>query len=107
MDPQTDLPLSIEIFDPQKKLVLTARHVGQEPIELASGRYRPPIAAQITVEHHASKTQARLSLTGVKDSGVSDKAFELNTLIDKYPVDRQIDLDQPRAPKPGPAASKG
>lgn len=112
VDPATDMPTSIEIFDPQKKLVLTARHTGQEPIELASGRYRPPIAAQITVEHYASKTQARLSLTGIKDSGVSDKAFDLSTLLEKYPVDRQIDLDQPRgqrpvAPPTTPPASKG
>lgn len=99
VNPATDMPISIEIFDPQKKLVLTAKHEGEEPIELASGRFRPPIAAQITVEHHASKTQARLTLTGIKDSGVSDRAFDLNTLLEKYPVDRQIDLDKPRPPQ--------
>lgn len=104
VDPRTDMPTSVEIFDAQKKLVITAKHTGEEPIELASGRYRPPIASQITVMHWASKTEARLTLTGIKDSGVSDKAFDLKTLIETYPVDRQIDLDQAR---PARAAAIG
>lgn len=96
VDPRTDMPVSIEVFDSAKKLVVIAKHSGEEPIELASGRYRPPIAAQIVVTHIASKTEARLSLTGIKDSGVSEKAFQLPTLLESYPVDRQIDLDNAR-----------
>ena len=79
VDPVTDLPLSIEIYDAKKKLIVTARHVGQEPIELASGRRRPSIASEIYVRHLASETEARLTLTGLKDTGVSEKAFDLST----------------------------
>lgn len=107
INPSDDMPVSIEIYDPQKKLILTATHTGQEPIELETGRYRPPMAAQILVDHLPSKTQARLTLTGLKDSGVSSKAFDLTTLLDKYPVDRQIDLDKKAEKAADKAVEKG
>ncbi len=105
VDPDTDEPESIEVFDASRRLVVAARHEGKTSVELASGRFRPPIAERITVRHAGSNTEVRLALSGVKDSGVSDRAFELDELLERYPVDRTIDLDapRPRAATPGRA----
>jgi hypothetical protein len=111
VDPTTYLPISIEVYDAQRRPVLTAQHSGQEPFELANGAGRPPITSRITVDHIESKTQARITLSGAKDTGVSEKAFILDELLERYPVDRQIDVDAPRrsaaVPGTGPAPGAG
>lgn len=98
VDPTTMVVSSIEIFDRQRNMVLVAEHSGTEFVEvtrdipgLKVGQVRMPSRVEIT--HLETKAKVRVTMTGVRDDKISEKAFDLPTLLDKYPVDRTIDLD--------------
>lgn len=101
VDPRTMIPISIELFDRSRRLVLTARHEGEERVEITrtgvpgSVGERPRIPARVTCVHHASKSEIRISLSDAKDGPISDKAFMLDELIRRLGVDRVVDLDAP------------
>lgn len=108
LDPKTLRPAMIEVFDRQRVKVIVAEHEGEEPVEITRDipganmlHVRAP--ARVFITHIASETTARITLTGCKDGPISDKAFDLPTLVKNYPVDRVIDLD---ARRPGAAPGK-
>lgn len=106
VDPSNMVPTSIELFDPQRRLVLTSTHEGDERVEITrtgvpgSVGARPRIPARVTCVHHASGTEIRLSLSDAKDGPISDKAFMLEELTRRLGVDRVIDLDAPSTASP-------
>ena len=102
VDPKSMRPATIEIFDRYREKVLVAEHTGEEPVEFtrdlpgaAFAHVRVPSRIEIThLERDGHpETKARLTLTGVRDGPITEKAFDLSVLLDKYPVDRTIDLD--------------
>ena len=102
VDPKTMRPSTIEIFDKNREKVLVAEHTGEEPVEFfrdlpgaAFAHVRVPSRIEIThLERDGHpETKARLTLTGVRDGPITEKAFDLSVLLDKYPVDKTIDLD--------------
>lgn len=111
VDPKTYVPRTIEIFDQQRQLVLIADHEGLEAVEqtrTGSGGRAPQISGRITASHVDSGTDIRLTLTGARDGPISDKAFDLPTLLEKYSVEEVIDLDRPARARPSatPSAPK-
>lgn len=109
MDPRTLQPETIEIFNQSRELVLVAQHEGLENIEITRSLpgaqlTNPRIAARIFITHLESGTEARMTLTGVKDGPISEKAFQLPVLLDRFAIDRVIDLDA-RGKKARPASS--
>lgn len=108
VDPVTFVPKIIEIFDRNRDKVLVAEHEGDEPVEFTRSIQGAQLEgvrmpSRILITHLETQTTARLTLTGVRDGPITDRAFDLKVLLDKYPVDRTIDLDskrQPSAPKP-------
>lgn len=92
----------VEIFNTKRELELTARHEGSQSVEIT--RDLPPgtkvarirISERVYVWHYESKTEVRLTLSGVKDGPVSDKAFDLEELLSKFEIQKVIDLDAPR-----------
>ncbi len=98
VDPTTMHATSIEIFDRQRNMVLVAEHTGSEFVEvtrdipgLKVGQVRMPSRVEIT--HLDTKAKVRVTMTGLRDDKISEKAFDLPTLLEKYPVDKTIDLD--------------
>ncbi|MBY0310445.1 MAG: hypothetical protein K2W85_00090 [Phycisphaerales bacterium] len=109
LDPTTLRPTMIEVFDRQRVKVLVAEHEGEEVVEITrdipgASLLRVKVPSRVLITHIATETTARITLTGCKDGPISDRAFDLPTLVEKYPVDRVIDLDAPRAPR-GPSRS--
>ena len=103
LDPVTLDVQEVEIFNTKRELVLTARHEGSQSVEIT--RDLPPgtkvarirISERVYVTHYESKTEVRMTLSGVKDGPVSDKAFDLDELLNKFDVQKVIDLDAARA----------
>ena len=98
MDPLTYTPAEIEIFDSQRKLVLTAAHEGSVVVELTRKPSAPLVATprvpgRVFVTHYDSGTEVRLTLTGAKDGPISDKAFDLQELLSRFQVERVVDVD--------------
>jgi hypothetical protein len=98
VDPKSLRPVTIEIFDRHRDKVLVAEHTGEEQVEItrdvpgARGAHvRVPSRVEIT--HLETQTKARLTMTGVRDGPITEKAFDLTVLLDKYPVDKTLDLD--------------
>jgi len=98
VNPKTYLPVTVEIFDRARQKVLVADHTGTEPVEFTRDmpgveiwKVRAPSRVEVT--HLATKTKLRITFTGVKDGPVSEQAFDLKTLLEKFPVDKVIDLD--------------
>ena len=102
VDPKTMRPVTIEIFDRGQNKVLVAEHTGDEPVEItrndpAAAASHPRMPSRVEITHLETDTVVRLTLTGVRDGPISDKAFDLSVLLDKYPVDKTIDLDARRS----------
>jgi hypothetical protein len=111
VEPSTMLVHTIEIFDRQRNPVLVSEHTGTEFVEITRdipglkvGQVRMPSRVEIT--HLETKAKVRVTLTGVKDGPVSEKAFDLPTLLDKYPVDKTIDLDAKKKPAAAAGAAR-
>jgi hypothetical protein len=105
VEPTTMNAVTIEIFDRNRNMVLVADHSGSEMVEINRdipgikvGQVR--VASRVEITHLDTKAKVRVTLTGVKDGPVSDKAFDLPTLLDKYPVDKTIDLDAKKKATP-------
>jgi hypothetical protein len=99
VDPRDMHPVTIEIFDKQRNLVLVAEHTGEEFVEITRDLPGASLAhvrmpGRVEITHLETKTKARITLTGIKDGPISEKAFDLSVLLDKYPVDKTIDLDK-------------
>jgi hypothetical protein len=99
VDPRDMHPVTVEIFDRQRNPVLVAEHTGEEFVELTRdlpgvGVAQVRMPGRVEITHLQTKTKARITLTGVKDGPISEKAFDLSVILDKYPVDRTIDLDK-------------
>jgi hypothetical protein len=99
VDPRDMHPVTIEIFDKQRNLVLVAEHTGEEFVELTRdlpgvGVTQVRMPGRVEITHLETKTKARITLTGVKDGPISEKAFDLSVIQDKFPVDKVIDLDK-------------
>jgi hypothetical protein len=98
MDPATLTPQEIEIFDINRRLVMTASHEGSEPVEItrklpSPAGPAPRVPGRVFVNHFDSGTEVRLTLTGVKDGPISERAFDLAELLKRYQVERVVDVD--------------
>ena len=98
LDPKTYRPASIEIFNRAREMMLVAEHSGDEPVEITrdipgAGLAHVRMPSRVEITHLKTDTKARITLTGIKDGPISDKAFMLPILLEKYPVDKTIDLD--------------
>lgn len=102
VEPKSMRPVTIEIFDRSRNLILVAEHTGDESVEFnrdlpGAAFSHSRVASRIEITHLEREghpeTKARLTMTGVRDGPISDKAFDLSVLLDKYPVDKTIDLD--------------
>lgn len=98
VEPKTMRVVMVEIFDRNRDKVVVADHTGDEPVEFtrdipgaAFAHVRMP--SRVEILHVETQTRARLTLTGVRDGPITEKAFDLSVLLDKYPVDKTIDLD--------------
>ncbi len=98
VEPKTMRTVMVEVFDRNRDKVVVAEHTGDEPVEFtrdvpgaAMAHVRMP--SRVEILHVETQTRARLTLTGVRDGPISEKAFDLSVLLDKYPVDKTIDLD--------------
>lgn len=109
LDAKSMMPRSIDLMDAKQKLILTARHEGEEQVEITRSDAKGtigagalvPIAGRVYAHHFESGTDFRLTLTGASDKVTSQKAFDLAELVKTLRVDRQIDLDAgSRAPAP-------
>lgn len=103
VDPDTFRPRTIEIFDLQRSKVLVAEHEGQERVELqrdipGASLARVLMPSRVLVTHIPTDTTARITLTDCRDGPISDKAFDLKVLLERFPVDHVIDVDARRAP---------
>lgn len=100
VDPKTLIPKTIELYDPKGKLALVGEHEGQENIEVTRTGIpelvgaRPRVPARILCRHIDSASEIRLTLTGVKDGPITDKAFMLEELKRRLGVDRVMDFDK-------------
>lgn len=100
INPTTFLPKTVEVFDEKRQLVLIADHEDVESVEQTRGGVvTPQVSARVNVFHIESQTEARITITGARDGPISDKAFDLKTLMEKYEIERTIDLDAPPAQK--------
>lgn len=101
LDAKSMMPRSIDLMDAKQKLILTARHEGEEQVEITRSDAKGtigagalvPMAGRVYAHHFESGTDFRLTLTGASDKVTSQKAFELAELVKTLRVDRQIDLD--------------
>lgn len=98
LDRNSLLPVSMELFGPRpgRKLLLTADYEGTERVDLYDGSRRPLVRSRIYINDLVSKTKARMTLTGLRDHGVTDKAFDFDVLRKNFPVAQVIDLDRER-----------
>lgn len=101
VDAKSMMPRAIDLIDAKQKVILTARHEGEEQVEItrsgAQGTVgagaRVPVASRVYAHHLESGTDFRLTLTGASDKVTSQKAFDLTELVKSLRVDRQVDLD--------------
>lgn len=100
LDPKTLIPRTIELYDAKGKLSLVSEHEGQENVEITRTGIpelvgaRPRVPARVYCRHETSGTDIRLTLTGVKEGPISDKAFQLDEIMRIKGVDRTIDFDK-------------
>lgn len=99
LDPATLVVQEIEIFDARREPILHARHEGFESVEITRdlkgvrvSQIRVP--SRIHITHLPTQTEVRMTLTGVRDGPVSDKAFDLDELLRRNQIERVIDLDK-------------
>lgn len=99
LDPASYLPDTITLLDARGETLITAKHELFDLVDIANyGGMRPKLAGRVTATHLASDTEIKLDLAGMKNSGVSPKAFEFDELRKALAVDRVIDLDVRPAP---------
>lgn len=101
MEPLTLYPRKIAFIDASGKPIVTAVLENYEdgPVNIAGyGGQRPRVASRVTATHHASKTEIKLDLSEMRNDGVTDKAFDFDTLKESLGVDRVIDVDATPAP---------
>jgi hypothetical protein len=103
LDPETYLPWTITLLDRRGAEVISAVHENFDRVDIANyGGLRPKVAGRITATHRASETEIKLDLAGMKNSGVSPKAFDFDELRRALAVERVIDVDaRPPAPRAG------
>lgn len=100
LEPQTYVPRTIELYDKRARLVLVGEHEGQENVQITRTGVeglvgaRPRVPSRVYCRHIESRTDIRLTLTGVRDGPISDKAFDLDELRRRLSVDRTVDLDE-------------
>lgn len=102
LSPETLTVEQVEIFNHDRTLILTAVHEGSQAVEIT--RDLPPgtkisqirMPERVYVTHYESRTEVRMTLSGVKDGPVSDKAFDLGELLKRFEIEMIIDLDAPR-----------
>lgn len=102
IEPGTLRPTMVEVFDRDREKILVAEHEGEERVEIlrdvpGASMLRVFMPSRVHITHLPTDTRARLTLSGVKDGPITDKAFDLRVLLEKYPVDKAIDLDAQRA----------
>jgi hypothetical protein len=104
LDPETYLPRTISLVDRGGVEVISAVHENFDLVDIANyGGMRPKVAGRITATHRASEAEIKLDLAGMKNSGVSPKAFDFEELRKALAVERVIDVD---ARSPAPRAGK-
>lgn len=105
VEPSTLVTRTVELFDGNGQKVLVGEHdvgrggVGLENVQITRTGVpdlvgaRPRVPGRVTAHHLETGTEIRLTLTGVRDGPMSEKAFQLDELKRKLGVDREIDLD--------------
>lgn len=99
-DPKTLVPRTIELYDAKGRLVLVGEHEGLENVQITRTGIpeligaRPRVPARVYCRHTESGSDIRLTLTGVKDGPISDKAFDLGELKRRLGVNREVDFDK-------------
>jgi hypothetical protein len=111
VDPDTYRMRMIEIYDKSRTKILVAEHEGQERVDIRRDVPGAALAhvympSRVMVTHLPTDTTARITLTDVRDGPITDKAFDLKVLLDKYPVDKTLDLDTRRAGGPAGGGQK-
>lgn len=100
VDPATLVPQIIELYDSKARLVIVGEHEGQENVEITRTGVpeligaRPRLPARVYCRHIESGTDIRLTLTGLKDGPISDKAFNFDELSRRLGVMRVVDFDK-------------
>ena len=116
LDAETFEVREVEIFGRDRALVLSAVHEdgpeGPEYVEftrdVAGARQsHASMPSRVYITHVPTGTEARLTISGVKDGPISDKAFDLSVLLEKQGVDRVIDVDERGVPVPPLRAEAG
>jgi hypothetical protein len=107
LDPDTFFTKRITLLDAKGAPFIWADHETFEPVDIANyGGVRPKAASRVTATHPASKTEIKIDLAEMRNSGVLPKAFMFDALREDLGVEKVIDLDAPppkASPKPAPA----
>lgn len=100
LDPETLFTRRITLLDVKGAPVIWADHEGFEGVDIANfGGVRPKAASRVTATHPASKTEIKIDLAEMRNSGVSPKAFDFDELRKALGVEKVIDLDaRPASP---------
>ena len=100
VDPDNFSPVKSELYDAAGGLAFVVQMSGDERVEVATGSVRggsPWIPKSYSVFRPGEmEPVARISLSGAKNSGVSDKAFEFETVVETYGVEVVRDVDRVR-----------
>jgi hypothetical protein len=96
VDPANYRPIKIELYDAAGKPSVIAHMEGDERVEVAAGSTRggmPWIPKSVTIYVPGTDATIRMSMSGAKNEGVNDKAFDFDTIVGTYGVERVVDLD--------------
>jgi hypothetical protein len=98
LSPETYEPRRIEIADSGGNLVLSSDLTGYAPVAIRSGApgvSHPRIPGEVLASVNQGRTRVRLRLYDAETGGrrPSPAAFDLDALLNAYPVQETIDLD--------------
>ncbi len=96
VDPANYRPIKVELYDAAGKPSVIAHCEGDERVEVAAGSTRggsPWIPKSVSIYAVGTDATIRVSLGGAKNEGVNDKAFDFETVVGTYGVERVVDLD--------------
>jgi hypothetical protein len=97
VDPANYCPIKSELFDATGNVVFVVDMTGDERVEVEAGSVRggsPWIPKSYSVYRLGEQDPvARISLSGAKNDGVNDKAFDFETVTSTYGVEQIVDID--------------
>lgn len=114
IDPRTDLPVKVELYDADGRLALVADLIEHDSVRLFNeGTLSPQMATKIDIRQLAQDTRLILFLSGMQDGTerserpITAAAFDFAKLQSQFKIEKVADLDRAAASPAGATQSGG